>query len=147
MTFSSPWWPLKKTFFRYSSKFLSLTISNTYRILWLKCFYKIIYSLNQWFSTGVPRNTIVPWDSVRGASSYYFLLTFRPILASRGAAKYWYGRPWVPPQGKTSWETLFWTVFLNWCATKHKSVVSCYQVFHQKFKSSCFWWFFGNYCY
>ena len=40
------------------------------------------------------QHTRVPWDSVRGAASYHFLLTFRPILAFRGAAaKYLYNRP------------------------------------------------------
>ena len=55
--------------------------------------------LDQWFSTGVPRHTRVPWDSVRGAASYQFLLMFWPILASRGAAKHWFSWTRVP-QGK-----------------------------------------------
>ena len=39
-------------------------------------------ALLQWFSTRVP------WNNVRGAASYHFLWTFRPILESRGATKY-----------------------------------------------------------
>ena len=51
----------------------------------------------------------VPWDSGCGAARYHFLLTFSPILKSKGATKYWYSWPRVP-RGKKGWATL---VYLN----------------------------------
>ena len=41
----------------------------------------------------------------QGSRMLSFLLMFRPILASRGAAKYWFSWPWVP-RVKKGWETL-----------------------------------------
>ena len=47
---------------------------------YLDCVHSIYNCyLEQWFSTGVPQHTRVPWDSVRGAASSHFSLTLRPI--------------------------------------------------------------------
>ena len=49
---------------------------------WLKLFKKKIlhlreHSPTQWFSTGVPRDTRVPWDSARGAANNCNSLIFK----------------------------------------------------------------------
>ena len=49
-------------------------------------------------------SVVLNWGAVRwcqGAASEHFLLTFRPILAPRCVAKYWY----LAAAGQKSWET------------------------------------------
>ena len=47
--------------------------------------------VRQWFYTRVPRHTRLPWDSVTGvAGNQFYLFTFMPVLASRGATKHSY---------------------------------------------------------
>jgi len=60
--------------------------------------------LRQWFSTGVPRHTRVPWTS---AANCYFSLIFIPIKLARGAAKYLKYEVRVP-RTKKCWETLIY---------------------------------------
>jgi len=45
-------------------------------------------SLDQWFPTGLPRHTKVPWTSASGAINCYFSLILIPIKLARGASKY-----------------------------------------------------------
>ena len=61
--------------------------------------------LSQWFSTGVPRHIRVPWDSARGAANDCNSLLFRPVLPSRGAAKYLNSWQSVP-RNKKGWDKL-----------------------------------------
>ena len=44
--------------------------------------------LDQWFPTGVPRHTRVPWGGARGAASYCIPMKSLPISLRRGAAKH-----------------------------------------------------------
>jgi len=96
--------------------------------------------IHQWFSTGVPRHTRVPWRGPRGAAKYWIFskFSFRALyflgiywdslyeiyqqLASRvpqnisspmkGAAKSFYSKrvPWT----KKGWETLVYTYLGIW---------------------------------
>ena len=97
-------------FHNYNSSFERYMFINNYSHLFIFTDYNHkgscnVNCINKWFSTGVPRHTKVPWDSVRGTASYRVLLTFRPISASKGAVKYWYSWPKVP-WGKNGWETV-----------------------------------------
>ena len=59
---------------------------NPFPVLWRGTYEH----LHQWFPTGAPQHTKVPWDSARGVANNCKSLIFRrPILPSWGAAKYW----------------------------------------------------------
>jgi len=45
-------------------------------------------TLDQWFSTGVPRHTRVPQEGARGATSDHIFMDIEPILTHRGSAKF-----------------------------------------------------------
>ncbi len=42
-----------------------------------------LFTLRQWFPTGVPRHTRVPWTSARGDANFYLSLIFIPIKLTR----------------------------------------------------------------
>jgi len=46
----------------------------------------MIYSLRQWYPTGVLRHTRVQWRGVRGAAKYWIYYLFS-IFKTKGAAK------------------------------------------------------------
>ena len=50
-------------------------IKTEFEHLLLQIFFEWVV---KWFSTGWPRHTGVPWDSVRGAASDHFNWSFRP---------------------------------------------------------------------
>ena len=91
------------------------------------------FCLRQWFSTGLTRHTSVSCDD----SSYHFF-TLSSILASRGAANYWYFRPRVP-RGKTCWEPLGLRLYLSYPSNVNPTLYLgnvCYHWWSFKFSSA-----------
>ena len=78
----------------------------------------------------------MPRDRVRGAANYHFYWTWRPILASRGAVKYWL------PRGKKGWEN---TESQNQSkVTTTNTLSSCEPVYEQSCNRCLFSFFPGN---
>jgi len=53
-------------------------------------------NINQWFPTGVPRHTRVPWRGVRGASKYWIYYLFS-AFTTKGAPNCHFSQVRVPP--------------------------------------------------
>ena len=77
-----------------------------------------IYLLTQWFPTGVPRQTRVPWRGARGAQLLHFSEVLTYVL-SRGVAKL-YHNPVSVPRDKKGWETLCYHIGTYYWRKKSK---------------------------
>ncbi len=75
---------------------------------------KQLKTLNQWFPTGAPRHTMVPWRGVRGAAKYWIYYLFSSFT-TKGAPNCHFIQVRVPtnffqsykvPWAKKGWKTL-----------------------------------------
>jgi len=91
--------------------------------LHLSLYISLFVYLRQWFPTGVPRHTRVPWRDVRVAAKYwiYYLLSY---FTNKGAPNCHFSQVRVPPNffqsyrvpwTKKGWKTLIYgSVFQPW---------------------------------